>query len=190
MAVRPVLTSPQNAHIYAYWLLSRGAKTMPGRQEFQPEIVPSALKRELPHIYISEIHGVGSAVEFKFSLMGTLLVERLKQDATRKNLSQMRLGGFEEEWRRSLEFALKTKMPVVSESQIVSAAGLRIDLEHLLLPLSEDGKHVDRILGSIDFLKAADVDAFRRIKEIDWNNIASHENAKRIILANLRIYDA
>jgi len=188
--VRPVLTSSCNAHIYAHWLLARGTKKMPCRREFQPDVIPFDLSRELPQIYIAEIHGVGSAAEFRFSLMGTLLVDRLKQDATGKNLSQLKLGGFEEEWRRSLAFALQTKMPVVSESQIVSASGMRVDLEHLAVPLSEDGEHVDRILGSIDFMKAVDVEALRRIREMDWDTIASHELAKRIVVANLRIDDA
>lgn len=190
MSVRPVLTSSRNARIYAHWLLARGAKKMPCRHEFQPDVVPFDLSRELPQIYIAEIRGSGDALDFRFSLMGTLLADRLKQDATGKLLSQMKLGGFEEEWRRSLAFALETKMPVVSESQIVSASGMRIDLEHLAVPLSEDGAHVDRILGSIDFLKAADVEALRRVREIDWTTIASHELAKRIVVANLRIDDA
>jgi hypothetical protein len=190
MSVRPVLTSSRNARIYAHWLLARGAKKMPSRHEFQPDVIPFDLSRELPQIYIAEILGSGDDVDFRFSLMGTLLADRLKQDATGKLLSQMKLGGFEEEWRRSLAFALKTKMPVVSESQIVSASGMRIDLEHLAVPLSEDGAHVDRILGSIDFLKAADVEALRRVREIDWSTIASHELAKRIVVANLRVDDA
>jgi hypothetical protein len=190
MSVRPVLTSSRNARIYAHWLLARGAKKMPCRHEFQPDVIPFDLSRELPQIYIAEIRGSGDALDFRFSLMGTLLADRLKQDATGKLLSQMKLGGFEEEWRRSLAFALETKMPVVSESQIVSASGMRIDLEHLAVPLSEDGAHVDRILGSIDFLKAADVEALRRVREIDWTTIASHELAKRIVVANLRIDDA
>lgn len=190
MSVRPVLTSSRNARIYAHWLLARGAKKMPCRHEFQPDVIPFDLSRELPQIYIAEIRGSGDALDFRFSLMGTLLADRLKQDATGKLLSQMKLGGFEEEWRRSLAFALETKMPVVSESQIVSASGMRIDLEHLAVPLSEDGAHVDRILGSIDFLKAADVEALRRVREIDWSTIASHELAKRIVVANLRVDDA
>ncbi len=190
MAVRPVLTSSRNAHIYAHWLLARGAKKMPCRREFQPDVIPFDLSLELPQIYIVEIQGNGPRAEFRFSLIGTLLAERLKQDATGKYLSQMKLGGFEDEWRRSLTFALETRMPVVSESQIVAASGMRVEIEHLLVPLSENGEHVDRILGSIDFLKAADVEALRRIREIDWNAIASHELAKRIVVANLRIDDA
>jgi hypothetical protein len=190
MAVRPVLTSSCNARIYAHWLLARGSKKMPTRLEFQPDVIPFDLSRELPQIYIAEIHGSGRDAEFKFSLMGTLLADRLKQDATGKYLSQMKLGGFEDEWRRSLAFALETKMPVVSESEIVAASGMRVDLEHLAVPLSEDGEHVDRILGSIDFLKTADVEALRRIRDMDWSTIASHELAKRIVVANLRIDDA
>jgi hypothetical protein len=185
-----VLTSARNAHIYAHWVVARGAKKMPCRREFQPDVIPFDLNRELPQIYIAEILGSGDDVDFRFSLMGTLLADRLKQDATGKLLSQMKLGGFEDEWQRSLAFALKTKMPVVSESQIVSASGMRVDLEHLAVPLSEDGEHVDRILGSIDFLKAVDAEALRRVREIDWSTIASHELAKRIVVANLRVDDA
>jgi len=67
---------------------------------------------------------------------------------------------------------------------------MRVDIEHQAVPLSEDAEHVDRILGSIDYMKAVDVEALRRIREMDWNTIASHELTKRIVVANLRIDDA
>lgn len=187
MVVRPVLTSSRNARIYAHWLLARGIKKMPCRREFQPDVIPLDLMSELPQVYIAEIRNGSDGVDFRFSLMGTLLADRLNQDATGKHLSQLKLGGFEEEWRRTLAFTLETKMPVVSESQIVSESGMQTDIEHLAVPLSEDGAQVDRILGSIDFLKAVDVEALQRTREIDWSAIASHELAKRIVVANLRI---
>jgi hypothetical protein len=185
--MRPVLSSPRNARIYAHWLHARGAKKMPARREFQPDVIPPGLSSELPQVYIAEVHGDGGNVAFRFSLMGTQLVDRLKQDATGKFLSQLHLGGFESEWHRSLVFALETQMPVVSESRIKLASRAQVDLEHIALPLSEDGEHIDRVLGAIDFPKASEVEAMRRIRELDWDTVASYEVAKRIVVANLRI---
>jgi hypothetical protein len=185
--MRLVLASRKNAHVYAHWVTACGKKAMPNRREMQPDVIPLDLLPELPYIYIAEVMKDDLGTWFKFRLMGTGLTERLKQDGTGKMLLDLQIGGWEEEWRKNLVHAVQMKMPVVDESTITTAMGLCIDLEHLALPISEDGVNVNRIFGSIDFFGASEAQLKAAIPELDWKKISSIELAKRIIISNLRI---
>ncbi len=185
--MRLVLASRRNAHVYAHWVNACGTKTMPDRHEMQPDVIPLDLLPELPYLYIAEVMRDDLGVWFKFRLMGTGLSERLKQDGTGKMLLDLQIGGWEEEWRKNLVHTVLMKMPVVDESTITTENGLRMDLEHLALPISEDGVNVDRIFGSIDFFGMTEQQLRDAIPNLDWKKISSVELAKRIIISNLRI---
>jgi hypothetical protein len=185
--MRLVLASLKNSRVYAHWVKACGTKTMPNRQSMQPDVIPVDLLPELPYIYIAEVMRDDLGTWFKFRLMGTGLTERLKQDGTGKMLLDLQIGGWEEEWRKNLVHAVQMKMPVVDESTITTEKGLRIELEHLALPISEDGANVNRIFGSIDFFGVTDAQLKDAIPELDWKKISSVELAKRIIISNLRI---
>jgi hypothetical protein len=185
--MRLVLASRKNAHVYAHWVTACGKKTMPNRHEMQPDVMPIDLLPELPYLYIAEVMRDELGTWFKFRLMGTGLAERLKQDGTGKMLLDLQIGGWEEEWRKNLVSTMQAKLPVVDESTIKTEAGLVLDIEHLALPLSEDGVNVDRIFGCIDFFGANEAELSKIIPELDWTKISSVELAKRIIISNLRI---
>jgi hypothetical protein len=78
-------------------------------------------------------------------------------------------------------------LPVVDESIIKTEAGYDLDIEHLALPISEDGTTVDQIFGSIDFIGQTEADLQKMIPQLDWKKITSVELAKRIIISNLRL---
>jgi hypothetical protein len=185
--MRLVLSSRRNAHVYAHWVTASGTKPMPNRNEMQPDVIPLDLLPELPYIYIAEVMRDELGTWFKFRLMGTGLTERLKQDGTGKMLLDLQIGGWEEEWRKNLVSTVQMKLPVVDESTIKTEAGLVLEIEHLALPISEDGINVDRIFGSIDFFGATEAQLRDMIPELDWKKISSVELAKRIIISNLRI---
>lgn len=185
--MRFVLASRRNAHVYAHWVTACGKKSMPNRHEMQPEVIPFDLLPELPYIYIAQVMRDELGTWFKFRLMGTGLAESLKQDGTGKMLLDLQIGGWEEEWRRNLVSTTQAKLPVVDESTIKTESGLLLDIEHLALPLSEDGTNVDRIFGCIDFYGASEKELKKMIPELDWRKISSVELAKRIIISNLRI---
>jgi hypothetical protein len=82
---------------------------------------------------------------------------------------------------------LELKMPVVDEATLTVSSGRKLDIEHLAMPLSEDGVTVSRILGAIDFYNTSESELTHAIQELDWQKISSIELEKRIIISNLRI---
>jgi len=185
--MRLVLASKLNSRVYAHWVAACGKKTMPTRAEMQPDVMPHDLLPELPYIYIAQVMQDEAGMWFKFRLMGTALSDRLKQDATGMMLLDLQIGGWEEEWRKNLVYAVQMKMAVVDESTITTQNGIKLDIEHLALPLSEDGTKVDRIFGAIDFYKTSDEQMRSIIPDLDWKSISSVELAKRIIISSLRV---
>jgi hypothetical protein len=78
------------------------------------------------------------------------------------------------------------KLPVVDESSITTQTGIKLAVEHVALPLSEDGTTVDRIFGSIDFFSHSENELRAMLPQLDWKKISSIELGKRIIISNLR----
>jgi hypothetical protein len=185
--MRQVLASRRNAHVYAHWVAACGTKTMPSRMQMQPDVIPFDLLPELPFIYIAEVLRDDAGLRFRFRLMGTSLAERLKQDATGKMLLDLEIGGWEQEWRKNLVQTVQLRLPVVDESVVVTQRDVSLHIEHLALPLSEDGETVDRIFGAIDFVGHSDAELKELIPELDWRKISSVDIAKRIVISNLRV---
>ncbi len=156
---------------------------MPRRSDINPEMI----KAELPYVYIAEVMKDDLGTWFRFRLMGSKLVEHLKQDGTGKMLLDLHVGGWEVEWRRNLVHVINMKMPVVDESTITVHPGLKLDIEHLAMPISEDGESVSRIFGAIDFYGLDEQKLRTSISDLDWNSISNIELEKRIIISNLRI---
>jgi hypothetical protein len=151
------------------------------------DIDPALIKQELPYVYIAQVMRDEAGVWFRFRLMGTKLVEHLKQEGTGRMLLDLQIGGWEVEWRKNLLQVTKMKLPVVDESTITTETGLKLDIEHLAMPLSEDGVTVDRVLGAIDFYNMSAQNLAEALPALDWNAISNFELEKRIIISNLRI---
>ncbi len=181
--MRLVLASRKNALVYAHWVNACQEREMPRRRD----IAPDQIKSQLPYVYIAEVMVDDLGTWFRFRLMGTKLVENLKQEGTGKMLLDLQIGGWEVEWRKNLVHVINMKMPVVDESTITVESGLKLDIEHLALPLSEDGVTVSRIFGAIDFYGVDEKELSRSIQSLDWETISSIELEKRIIISNLRI---
>ncbi len=145
--MRPVLTSEKNISVYAHWVAARGDRSMPRRVDIAPEMITHAL----PYVYMSDVMNDEDGTWFRFHLMGTALVTRFKKDGTGISLLDLHIGGWENEWRRNLLFCTKVKMPIVDEATIKTPYNVNLTIEHVALPLSEDGGTVSKVFGAIDF---------------------------------------
>jgi len=181
--MRFVLASRKNAAIYAHWVNARGDREMPQRKDIDPE----KIKHELPYVYIAQVMRDEGGIWFRFRLMGTKLVENLKTEGTGRMLLDLQIGGWEVEWRKNLLQVTKMMLPVVDESTVTTETGLRLDIEHLAMPLSDDGVTVDRVLGAIDFYNLDEYKLAAALPNLDWNAISTIDLEKRIIISNLRI---
>ena len=181
--MRKVLSSRPNAAAYAYWVSACKGRNMPTAADIDPTVIPGPLS----YLYFAEVMHDDAGMWFKFRLVGGLLVDTLNQEPTGRMLVELQLGGWEEEWRRNLVYAVKMKLPVVDESTIVTQAGLTLELEHLALPLSDDGVHVTKIFGAVDFIDLDEADLMKILPAFDWKSVSSIELEKRILISNLRI---
>ena len=178
-----VLASRRNSAVFSHWVQARHDKEMPTRKEIDPHLI----KAELPYVYIAEVMHDDDGVWFKFRLLGSNLVRNLKLQGSDHVLLDLQIGGWEEEWRKNLLFAVKMKMPVVDEATIKTETGHDLNIEHLALPVSEDGVAVNRVFGAIDFLTKSDHERDVVLPELSWAKISQIGLEKRIIISNLRV---
>ena len=156
---------------------------MPARAE----VDPSKLKRQLPYLYIAQVTRQDGDHFFKISLMGTELVEILKQEGKDRYVRELDLGGFESSWRQSLLYALSTKAPTVAVDRVHMKTGLVVELEHLVMPLSDNDQDVDRFIGCLDFLGHDDAWIRERLDHVDWSTVIDLELPKRLVITNLNV---
>lgn len=179
-----VFESDRNAAIYAYYITARGERAMPTRGDIEP----SRLKKHLPYVYIVQaLRQEHDDVRFRITLMGSELVEVLKQNGTGRFIRELDLGGFEHVWRDSILSTFNSGRPVVALDRLTMKSGLEIDLEHLVLPLSEDGKQVDRIFGCFDFPRRSDAWIKDNLEQVEWSDSIQVEVPKRLLITNLDI---
>jgi len=178
-----VLSSRRNTAVFAHWLHARGDREMPARND----VDPNKIKAELPYVYIAQVMTDDDGIWFKFRLMGNNIVQNFKIQGSEHILLDLQIGGWEEEWRKNLLCAVKARMAVVDEATIHGETGIELNIEHLALPLSEDGVKVDRVLGAIDFLTKSESDLALVLPQLTWSTINQIELEKRIIISNLRI---
>jgi len=119
--------------------------------------------------------------------MGTKLVDIIKHEGTGQFTRELPLGGWEREWRKTLLYVMDNSRPAVALDILKLPNGLEMELEHLALPLSDDGKTVSHILGAIDFLGYDYQAISEKTKDILWSDIVDIEVPKRLIITNLAI---
>jgi hypothetical protein len=126
-------------HLYNYWLSKRNGRTMPARRD----IDPGELAWLLPFLFI-----VGKAAgEFRFRLMGTRVVQDLGRDLTGK--PRYAYGGNTPETTRALsERVFANAQPVFATGHYATGHGNIHNSSGLLLPLSDDGKHVNMYIAT------------------------------------------
>ncbi|UUX48435.1 PAS domain-containing protein [Nisaea acidiphila] len=136
------LTNKQAGRILAYWNDLRGDRMAPPRSE----VDPLDLFDFLPHLAMIKTADRGG--DFQFSLIGTGL-SKIYGLVTRQMVSQVDCW---EPTREALEEGLRlcaaAKAPVHGEwGRMKTLKNVDVDIEVVLLPISEDGAEVSRILG-------------------------------------------
>ncbi len=178
----PILNSPSIASVYGYWMkISRNGVLPPiGALE------PNQISNPVCHLYFAGVEKDDAGTRFKFRpwdyapnvAQGQHIAARLQL------LSQ--LVERSDELRQNLVCAAKVKLPVVDMSKIETANGFSFKIEHLALPLSDDGETVTKIFGAIDLVEIEDINLENSMPNFDWRSISSVEIEKRLLISNLR----
>lgn len=136
---------PVLSEALAYWEAVRGTRLMPQRRD----IDPSALRRILPHIQITEVIDGGS--RFRYRLVGTAIVEAFGAEFTGKYVDELVTGERDAFVHACYRAVREARRPAVVRSKYVTTKDIDLTANRVLMPLSEDGSEVHQILGALTF---------------------------------------
>lgn len=133
-----------NETVFAYWRARAGAKSIPARGDIDPMI---DLGHLVQHMFLVDVEP--DPLRFRFRLVGTDIVDHVGKDMTGKYLDE--LVEYDAQYVRvkpDYETSVKLRTATVSPVRFLTKDGKHyINYERLLLPLSEDGRIVNMILG-------------------------------------------
>ena len=138
----PEITHPELRELHQHWEARRGTRPMPARADFDPVELPRAL---LPNLFLVDVEE--EPRRFRYRLVGTELTAVMKRELKGLYIDEMPF--------LFRKFALPAYAEVMERAaptyrQINALEALwRIRYERLLLPLSDDGRRINMILGAI-----------------------------------------
>jgi len=126
----------------AYWRSKRGSRSMPSRRDIDPVEVP----RLLPNLQLIEIVAGG---RWRYRLIGTALVEAFGRDYTGQFPDEL----FDAPRARSIiethNAVRHARQPMFLRSRYITTKDVDIVANRLYLPLSDDDRDVNMILGAL-----------------------------------------
>ncbi len=129
--------------LHAYWHSLKKRGRLPGRKHIRPE----DFKRHLPSVsLINVIRGEDGAVDYRVRLAGTGLYGVYGQEITGKTLEEA-YGTAAEYWRGELDKVVASKKPGAGVHSLAWRGLAHMSVVWLRLPLANNGRQVDMILG-------------------------------------------
>ena len=137
----PETCHPDTVAMYAYWQAKCGQRTMPARADIDPTDMP---RRLLPGICIVDV--VSDERRYVYRLVGTGEVEVRGSDPTGKSVLEGFFGPSAADALSCYDRVVQSKAPFLDGAPFTAPSGKWINEESLFLPLSDDGKDVNKIL--------------------------------------------
>lgn len=131
-----------------YWRHLCGERPMPARKDLNPADIP----RLLPKLMLADVDGQSSSSEapqIRFRLVGTEVVGRFGCELTGHSLSEIDYGPQADEIADLFRRVVDCAEPQFARIIIHQSRDRVIRMEQLLLPLSDDGTHVNMILAAV-----------------------------------------
>lgn len=140
------LEAPELKLLYAYWLAKRADRLAPSRADIHPKDIPALL----PSIHLYDVLDGGRA--FGVRLIGTHIVAAIGTDPTGLILTPAERELMYERTFAALTAALTHKQPVRMTAEKSAAPQFNyLSAENLVLPLSDDGATVNKLLACTIF---------------------------------------
>jgi hypothetical protein len=151
MTLAGKIDHPLLQSMYRYWLDRRRDRRMPARRDLQPQDVPALL----PHIFLVDVLPEG----YRFRLVGTHIAEHVGVNATGKTLEEAASGDFYQRARRDFDAVAQGPAIHYLASELYWRNRDWMMYRRLLLPLSDDGRQVNMLLGAGAYEPRGDLDA-------------------------------
>jgi len=150
------LNHPNTQKLLNYWDGLRQGRTVPSRQDVQPQHI----KRLLPNIFMLERFDEDHLV---FRLAGTRLCERYGREFRAHNFLSLWRGADRFRMRDFLHQAMKKPTPGLIKCRAESLDRIAIDVEMLILPMADPQGAITRIMGSAYSLTNSDLLSHRKL---------------------------
>ncbi|MBK8161184.1 MAG: PAS domain-containing protein [Rhodospirillaceae bacterium] len=131
--------------LLAYWRLKKGARMAPTRAD----IDPAEIKELLPYLGLVDIQR--APFRFQYRLAGTEITRGYGQEVTGQFLDGMDLNNHQSQITQEYERVAESGAPACSTWEYQRKDGRHLRYERLALPLSSDGKVVDKLIGGCVF---------------------------------------
>lgn len=139
------LVSAQLVTVYDAWKQAAGARLAPRREEIAPAPIKSALS------WIWMIDVVDEGRDFRFRIAGDRVIQFLGRRYAGHLLSEFQDQPFFQRMRAILELCVRRKQPFGAGPMRSNLQGKEfLEMEVVVLPLSEDGSSVTGIFGAMD----------------------------------------
>jgi hypothetical protein len=127
----------------AYWRAKRSGRTMPSRRDIDPSEIPKLL----PHLQLIDVvHD-----RFRYRLIGTALVDAYGRNYTGQFVDELFDKSRSEFISKIYSSVVETRRPGFLRSGYVTTKGVKLVANRLYLPLSEDDRELNMILGAATF---------------------------------------
>lgn len=141
----PTMTVPQLRTLCELWATKRNGDFLPSRADFTDD----DLRPWFGNLLLVDV--VEGAQKFRFRLMGTSLVDAACRELTGKFFDEADISGYEADVLEDYAEVVRTRGPVCRTRRYNPVPGTFMDhwriYERLLLPLANDGRTIDKILG-------------------------------------------
>jgi hypothetical protein len=139
----PNMAVRAHEELHAYWHSLKRRGRLPGRKHIHPE----DFKRHLPSVsLINVLRGEDGSLDYRVRLAGTGLYGVYGQEITGKTLEEA-YGSAAEYWRGELDKVATTKKPGAGVHSLAWRGLAHMSVVWLRLPLANNGRQVDMILG-------------------------------------------
>ncbi len=140
------LKSPINQQGFKYWNDKRGGRCMPARGDIEP----SEIHKILPHIFLLDVQA--EPLDFRYRLIGTKMDEHMMGSYTGLWMSQIAHQKAPSRIWASCRHVTEQRAPLSSDTPYVGKNKEFLTTEDLIMPLSDDGEHVNMLFVTVGFV--------------------------------------
>ncbi len=152
-ALRHQMVLPEQKAIYDYWRSKCGEGRIPSRRD----IDPAHLKNHLPMISLTEVKTGGPKDRFQCRLAGTGFWDLYNDEIQGRYIDELPLGDRCQYWERILGQVASNRRPSAGVTRPGTPYGSHLAQFWIRLPLSENGRDVNLILGYDHLIKVSDI---------------------------------
>lgn len=152
-AFRHQIILPEQQAFYDYWRAQCKGNKLPSRHD----IDPSDISAQLHMTTLTERRPSATGHRYRIRLAGTGFWKFYGSEIQGKHIDDLPIGCRVDYWHRVLDQVIETKKPYVGVTKPNTPTGGHMAQFWVRLPLSENGKDIDMILGYDHLVKLSDV---------------------------------